>query len=197
MTDETTLPESPSPETLRAVVVYMQRDIRKLQRDLEENDRLDDEDRQLVARISERTDQILTRMDKSPLVQLGDFFARLFGLGDNARRPWVWIVLLLLFVLGGLVWYARDTYADPDIRAERIEDTRRRARADSIREARAHELEVLRLRREIAGDQADEAEARAETPGTARIDELDVEAGAVTVTPSEDTPSEGMPSDRP
>ena len=161
----------------------MQRDIRQLQRDLAENDRLDDIDRQLVARIAERTEQILTRMDQSPLVQISDVFARLFGLGDNARRPWVWLVLLGTLVLSALAYFGRDTYYGDAARQERLEDTRADRRADSIREARAYELERLRLEREIAGDRAEEAEARADTPAEARIDELDVDADNVTIEP--------------
>ena len=183
MTDPASLPESPSPETLRAVVVYMQRDIRQLQRDLEKNETLDDEDRRLLARLDDRTQQLLTRMDKSPLVQIGDFFSRLFGLGDNARRPWVWVVLLAVLVLSAAAYFGKDTYYGDEARGERLEALRRQDRADSLAAARAYQLEMMRLRREIADDQADEAEARSQTPDAARIDELDVEAENLNVQP--------------
>lgn len=154
MTDDDALPTAPSPETLRASVVYMQRDIKQLRLDLAENGRLDAEDRQLLARLDERAGQILQRMDQNVLTQVGDFFARLFGLGDNARRPWTWLVLLALFALAALGYSARETYLNADVREERLEANRRAFRRDSVERARAFELQRLRLQREIAEEQS-------------------------------------------
>ena len=117
------------------------------------------------------------------LTAISDFFGSFFDRGDSAKRPWVWLVLLAVFALAGLLWLARDTWINPEVRAERIEEARSKRSADSLRAARAHELERLRLEREIAGDRAQEAEARADTPTEARIDELDVDADNVTIEP--------------
>lgn len=165
MTDgDSGLPENPDPNTLRAVVILMQRDIRRLERSIDENGRLDDDDRLRLGRLEDRADHLLRIMDRTIVGQIKDFFSHLFGLGDNSRRPWVWVVTVALFAGGALLTFGRSTYYGAEAREERIEQVRRAARVDSVERSRRYELDRLRLEREIADDRADEAEARLDRP---------------------------------
>ena len=57
------LPALPTAETLRMAIVFLQRDIRTLNRHISENGRLDEDDRRHLARLDERTVAILSRLD--------------------------------------------------------------------------------------------------------------------------------------
>ena len=58
------LPALPTAETLRMAIVFLQRDIRTLNRHIAENGRLDEDDRRHLARLDERT--VGRVLDSSP-----------------------------------------------------------------------------------------------------------------------------------
>lgn len=158
--DDGALPAAPSPETLRLAILYVQRDLRQVQRDLAANGRLDEDDRRLLATLDERTERILHIMDRKPLAQIVDAFSKLFGLGDNARRPWVWVVLLVALLLAAAAWYGRDTYFDPGAR----EDRERAAQREDRRLERQFRLDSMRALRPSPSVEISGPGTRVETP---------------------------------
>ena len=108
-------------ETARVALVFIQRDFREIRRHVEENGRLDEIDRQNIARLGERLDAALSRFDamNDPAPNRGDSA----GWHDNAERTvgrvldsspgrilalCALVVTLGLFIVAGILAYKGD-----------------------------------------------------------------------------------------
>ena len=133
--DTGALPPGSTVETVRVAVLYVQRDFRELRRHLNENGRLDEVDRQTIARLDERVGNILERVDEMS-AQKAPWWDRLLagwwdrtGDKDAASRVRVLWQFFAMALIAFVVWFVVDAVRDERaFRREQLDAQRENAR---------------------------------------------------------------------